>query len=98
MTARILIVEDEYIVAADLEMKLMRMGYQVIGSAVTGEEAVALADEHRPDIVLMDIQLQGSMDGTEAANAIRARSGTPIIFVTAFAGLLPPGYAGRTCS
>ena len=88
MSARILIVEDEYIVAADLEMKLRRMGYEVVGSAVTGEGAIALADRYRPDVVLMDIQLQGHMDGTEVANAIQARSGIPIIFVTAFAGLL----------
>jgi CheY-like chemotaxis protein len=89
MSARILIVEDEYIVAADLEMKLVRMGYQVVGSAVNGQEAIVLADKHRPDVVLMDIQLQGPLNGTEAANAIRTKRSTPIIFVTAFTGLLP---------
>jgi DNA-binding response OmpR family regulator len=89
MSARILIVEDEHIVAADLEMKLTQLGYQVVGSAITGEEAISLAERFRPDVVLMDIQLRGPMDGTEAADAIRTGSGTPIIFVTAFAGLLP---------
>ena len=88
MGARILIVEDEYIVSADLEMKLTRMGFEVVSSAVTGEEAIALADRHQPDVVLMDIQLQGCMNGTEAAAAIRSRSDIPIIFITAFAELL----------
>lgn len=88
MSARILIVEDEYIVAADLEMKLMHMGYEIVGPAVTGEEAIALADQYRPDVVLMDVRLEGPMDGREAANVIRKKAGTPIIFVTAFAGLL----------
>ena len=89
MSARILIVEDEHIVAADLEMKLTYMGYQVVGSAITGEEAIRLAERHRPDVVLMDIHLDGPMNGTEAAAIIRVRNRIPIIFITAFAGMLP---------
>ena len=89
MAARILIVEDEYIVAADLEMKLTRLGYQVVGSAVTGEEAIVLAERHRPDVVLMDVQLQGRMNGVEAAETIRTKVCVPIIFITAFGGMLP---------
>src|SRR5579871_6746957 len=99
MGQRILIVEDEYIVAADLGAKLSRMGYEVIGTAASGEEAVEMAEESRPDIVLMDIQLQGAMMGTEAARLIQRRTGAPIIFVTAYAGVFvrdpaqmqPPG-------
>lgn len=86
--ARILIVEDEHIIAADLEMKLVAMGYQVVGAAVTGEEAVDLAERHRPDAVLMDIQLEGRMNGREAAEIIRTEHCVPIIFITAFAGML----------
>ena len=98
MNARILIVEDEFIVAADLEMKLTRLGYQVVGSAVTGEDAIALAEKHRPDLVLMDIQLQGRMNGTEAAETIRTKHRIPIIFITAFAGMLPGGKHGEALS
>jgi CheY-like chemotaxis protein len=98
MAARILIVEDEFIVAADLEMNLNRLGYQVVASAITGEEAIALAERHRPDIVLMDIQLQGRMNGTEAAETIRAGNRIPIIFITAFAGMLPAQKQGDVVS
>jgi CheY-like chemotaxis protein len=98
MSARILIVEDEYIVAADLEMKLAGMGYQVVGPAVTGEEAIVMAHKYRPDVVLMDIQLQGRMNGTEAATMIRTQSRTPIIFITAFAGTLPRDAQDGTIS
>ena len=98
MAARILIVEDEFIVAADLEMKLNRLGYRVVGSAVNGEEAIALAERHRPDLVLMDIQLQGDMNGMEAAETIRAGNRIPIIFITAFAGMLPGHKQGDVVS
>ena len=69
----ILIVEDEAIVAADLAGKLQRLGYEVAETAAQGEEAVALAGRLRPQLVLMDIRLQGPMDGIEAAEAIRCR-------------------------
>ena len=65
-----LIVEDEQIVAADLESKLTPMGYSVVGTAASGEEAIRLAGEEKPEIVVMDIQLQGAMKGTEAAEQI----------------------------
>ena len=85
MHLRILIVEDEQIVAADLENKLLSIGQQVVGTAASGEEAVALAEQLRPQLVLMDVQLQGSMDGVEAARLIRSVAGVPVIFITAFA-------------
>lgn len=99
MSSRILIVEDQFIVAADLEAKLVKLGYKVIGTAASGEEAIELAEQRRPDVVLMDIQLQGRMTGTEAAQRIRQETGSAIIFVTAFAAVFlrdpaimqPPG-------
>jgi CheY-like chemotaxis protein len=84
---RVLIVEDEQIVAADLEARLDKLGCQVIGTAASGEEAVELASASRPDVVLMDVQLQGEMSGTEAARQIQEITGSPIIFVTAFASV-----------
>jgi CheY-like chemotaxis protein len=87
MNRRVLIVEDEQIVAADLEAKLTRMDYEVIGIAASGDEALALADQSRPDVVLMDIQLQGSMSGLEAAKLIQRSTGAPIIFITAYVGV-----------
>ena len=66
-TERILLVEDESLIAKDLERRLQRMGYLVIVLAVTGLDAIHQTLEHQPDVVLMDIRLQGQMDGIEAA-------------------------------
>jgi signal transduction histidine kinase len=85
VTARILIVEDESLIAEDLRDRLVRFGYEVAGTAATGEEAIRLAAGAPPDLVLMDIVLKGSMDGIETAAHIRGRFGTPIIFLTAWA-------------
>jgi PAS domain S-box-containing protein len=85
VTARILIVEDETIVAMDIERGLRACGYEVVGTVGTGEEAVRLADQFRPDIVLMDIRLRGEMDGIEAGRHIRSRYQLPIVFLTAYA-------------
>lgn len=79
----ILIVENEAIVATDLAGKLRALGYEVAGIAAGGEEAVTLACRLRPHLVLMDIQLDGSMDGIEAAEAIRSRQDVPVIYLTA---------------
>jgi CheY-like chemotaxis protein len=79
----ILIVEDEAIVAADLAAKLRQLGYEVAGIVSKGEEAVVLADSLRPDLVLMDIQLEGHTDGIEAAEAISSQLDLPIIYLTA---------------
>jgi two-component system, cell cycle sensor histidine kinase and response regulator CckA len=83
--ARILIVEDEAIVAADLSQKLARLGYEIAGVTGGGPEAVQLARERRPDLVLMDIRLQGEMDGVEATQAIGRDSAVPVIYLTAHA-------------
>src|SRR5207302_10886283 len=64
--ARILVVEDEAITAADLQERLIALGYAIAGWSVTGEKAIALAQIERPDLVLMDIMLKGRMNGIEA--------------------------------
>ncbi len=81
---RILIVEDECLVAGDLQETLELMGYIVIGIATSGEQAVFMAGETRPDLILMDIKLEGEMDGTQAAELIYDLYKIPIIFLTAY--------------
>ena len=81
---RILIVEDESIVAMDIQQRLVAHGYEVVGIAATGERAIELAGQHRPDLVLMDIRLQGAMDGITAAEEIRKQFHRPIVFLTAY--------------
>ncbi len=83
--ARVLIVEDEGIVAKDLDNSLRTMGFCVCGTASTGKEAIAQAAAARPDIVLMDIRLRDDMDGIEAARRIRAQMSVPVVFLTAYA-------------
>ncbi len=81
----VLVVEDDRVVSRDIQNLLRRAGYVVLGSAVTGEEAVALALELKPDAILMDIRLEGAMDGIEAAKAITRQRPTPVVFLTAYA-------------
>lgn len=83
--SRILIVEDERLVANALARNLEGLGYQVVSAVASGEEALTKAEETRPDLVLMDIRLEGEMDGVEAAGLITSRFDIPIIFVTAYA-------------
>jgi signal transduction histidine kinase len=82
--AQILVVEDEAIVALDIQSKLRSRGYEVPALASSGKEAVEMADALRPDLVLMDIQLEGDIDGVEAAEQIRDRFGTPVVYLTAY--------------
>ena len=82
-TRRILVVEDELVVATDIQQRLVSLGYEVPSIASTGEEAVQLAAEGKPDLVLMDIVLPGGMDGVEAANQIRQQLDIPVVFLTA---------------
>ncbi len=79
----VLIVEDEAIVAEDLAGKLRGLGHEVAGIAMEGEEAIALVESLRPHLVLMDIWLAGTIDGIEAAEAIRNRFDVPVIYLTA---------------
>ena len=81
---RIVIVEDELIVARDIAQQLLELGYEPVASANTGAQAIALALQHKPNLVLMDIQLAGAMDGIEAARQIRAQLDVPVVFLTAF--------------
>ena len=83
--ARILLVEDELLIAWDLERHLTRLGYVVLGLVSSGDEAIAQAMELRPDLILMDIRLPGHMDGIEAAERIRAQLQTVIVYMTAYA-------------
>ena len=80
--AKILVVEDDKNVAAVLEARLESFGYDVCGIAATGLKAIEMALNLTPDIVLMDILLEGDMNGIEAADKIRERSDVPIIFLT----------------
>jgi len=82
---RILIAEDEVLVARDTENMLLNFGYEVPGIAGTGEEAIALAQKLAPDLILMDIRLKGDLGGIEAADRVRELYGIPVIFVTAHA-------------
>lgn len=84
-STRILVVEDEQIVAEDLKMTLEGLGYIVAGIASSGEKAIELAGTEKPDLILMDIMLAGKMDGITAASEIRGSHDIPVIYVTAYA-------------
>ncbi len=83
-SARILVVEDEAIIAADLKSRLSRMGYHIVATTPTGTEALALAAALRPDLILLDIVLKGEMDGAQAGERIRADYDIPVIYLTAY--------------
>jgi PAS domain S-box-containing protein len=80
----ILIVEDDFIVAKVIEKSLRELGYSIAGMVGTGNDAVDVAGREQPDLVLMDINLQGEMDGIMAADAIRSNQDVPVVFLTAF--------------
>lgn len=80
---KILIVEDEGIVAIDLKNRLTRMGYLVVGIANKGDQAISIAQEMLPDLVLMDIRLQGELDGIETAAQISSRFGILVVYLSA---------------
>jgi PAS domain S-box-containing protein len=99
--ARILVVEDERIVAKDITSSLERLGYAVTGIASSGEEAVRMVGERPPDLILMDVVLKGDVDGIDAAERIRTQHDVPVIYLTAYAdsttlerakGTVPYGY------
>src|SRR5690242_11991041 len=85
MSAQVLVVEDEKLVAADLRSHLEKLGYAVPAVLSTGEEAISSATQSRPDLVLMDIHLKGRIDGIEAARILQSRLSIPVVYVTAFA-------------
>ena len=89
---KVLVVEDELIIAKGIEKSLMAMGYAVTGSVASGEEALAKVHESSPDLIIMDIHLQGDMDGVETAEKIRSLADIPVIYLTAYAD---PDSLGR---
>ncbi|MBD2683401.1 MULTISPECIES: response regulator transcription factor [Nostoc] len=84
-SARILIVEDEILVAREIESHLQSMAYEVVGIAVTTNTVIQKITESMPDLVLMDINLQGSQDGIDMAAEISDRLKIPVIYITAYA-------------
>lgn len=97
----VLIVEDEGIVALHLERQIQAAGFQVASVCISGEQAVSKTEDLQPDLVLMDVHLDGQMDGIEAARTIRERWRIPVVFITAYADeatlarartVLPYGY------
>lgn len=81
---QVLIVEDERVVAKDLARSLLRLGYNVVARASTGEEAEHLAQLWKPDLILMDVRLRGELDGITTAERIREHGDVPIIYLTAY--------------
>ena len=82
---KILIVEDENIVAIDLQKRLMNLGYDIVGVVSTGEEAIKKAIATSPDLILMDVRLKGEMDGIEAASALRFQQGIAVVYLSVYA-------------
>jgi PAS domain S-box-containing protein/putative nucleotidyltransferase with HDIG domain len=82
---KILIVEDEHIIAKDIKESLKNFGYSVVDIVYTGNDAIKKAEKHRPDLVLMDIMLKGNMNGIEVAQYIRENIHIPVVFLTAYA-------------
>jgi|SRR5882757_2623250 DNA-binding response OmpR family regulator len=85
---RVLIVEDESLIAEELRDRLSRLGFSVIATVDSAEEGIALATQNRPDLILMDIRLKGEKDGVQAANEIRQQVDVPIVYLTAYSDLL----------
>lgn len=81
--ARILVVEDDMIIAANISLHLSKLGYEITGIESRGEDAVNHALENHPDIILMDIQLKGKLSGIEAAKQIQNKMDIPLIYLTA---------------
>lgn len=81
---RILICEDEVLLAEDLAYSLRNLGHEALKPVISGEEAIRIAEISKPDLILMDINLEGEIDGIEAARQIRARSDIPIVYLTAY--------------
>lgn len=80
--ARILIVEDDIITSMDLKRRLLRLNYQVLGVLTRGEDVLIQFDTLKPDIILMDIMLEGAIDGIDTASQLHQKGDVPIIFLT----------------
>jgi PAS domain S-box-containing protein len=84
MKGKILVVEDEPIVALDLQQEVEQLGLSVVGQAESADEALMAAEESRPDLALMDVRIVGSMDGIQTARLLREAYGIPVIFLTSY--------------
>jgi len=93
---RALIVEDEILIAEELKDRLSRLGFSVIAAVDTADEGIAIATKERPDLVLMDIRLNGEKDGVQAAQEIRQQVDVPIVYVTAYSDRLTVDRAKQT--
>jgi PAS domain S-box-containing protein len=93
---RILIVEDGVIMARDIERRLQSLGYTVTGLASSGDEAVTAVTRSKPDLVLMDVHLKGSIDGIQTAEKIHAMSDVPVVYVTAYSDVATVTRARET--
>lgn len=82
--ARLLVVEDESIVAMDIAEQLGELGYEVCGIADNGNDAIRMVEQYRPDLVLMDVVIKGDMDGVETAQHLSRGFGCPVVFLTAY--------------
>ncbi len=80
---KLLVVEDDMIIAAKVSMQLTKLGYEVTGIVPRGEEAILHVSDNRPDIILLDINLKGELDGIATAHAVHRMWDIPIIYVTA---------------
>ncbi|RKE35752.1 PAS domain S-box-containing protein [Paraburkholderia sp. BL23I1N1] len=83
--ARILIVEDDRVVARDIAQQMNRAGHTVVGITARGEDALPLAAESAPDLILMDVRLEGELDGIDTARLLRENFNLPVVFLTAYA-------------
>lgn len=79
---RVLIVEDDMIISLVIENMVRELGHEVIGKAASGQEAIELAFDNNPDLILMDIRLKGEMDGIQAITAIKEKITTSVIYLT----------------
>ncbi len=82
MNTTILIVEDDVVIATDLKSKLEQLGHEVVGMATTGEKALAIYGEALPDLIFMDIKLDGAWDGIETVKQLRLKSKVPVIYLS----------------
>jgi AmiR/NasT family two-component response regulator len=96
MCKKILIVEDEGITSLELEKKLRKWGYKPLGTAISGEEAVRMARDLEPDLVIMDIRIQGEYDGVEVAEKIQSEMEVSLIYITAHSSDLIMNRAHKT--
>ena len=84
-SVKILIVEDELLIANNLARKLTKLGYEIVEIVSSGQDAIQMVGEKQPNLVLMDIVIKGEMDGIEAAAQISKKYGIPVIYLTAYA-------------